>query len=185
MINMAVLIDSYSETNQDISTNLRNGSTRAVGQVFTIVGSYTLTSCKFYLQKLGSPTGNVTAYLYAATGTVGTDAVGTGSPIATSSAIDITTISTSVALVTFTFTNPYDMVNGTSYAIVCEFLGGDASNALIIYYDNSSPTHAGNKALINASSAWFASATQDSCFYIYGNYLDVMSKSIYLKQGFQ
>ena len=95
-----------------------NGGQR--GECFIMPASkYTLTSCKFNLQKAGSPTGNCYARLYAVTGTIGTDAVPTGSVLATSDAKDVSTISTSTGLVEFSFSGAeqYELQASTNYYI--------------------------------------------------------------------
>ena len=77
---MAILIDSYSESNQDEWFYLDNGGTMyskiIAGQSFANSISGTLDSCKFYLISLGNPSGNVVAKLYAHTGTYGDGSTG-------------------------------------------------------------------------------------------------------------
>ena len=60
-----------------------------LGQAFTAQAG-TLHSATFWVGRQGeSVTGNATALLYAATGTYGTDMVGTGIPLATSAPQDM------------------------------------------------------------------------------------------------
>jgi hypothetical protein len=170
---MATLIDSYSETNQDAVLTQSSANRQGVGQVFTGDGS-TLDSAKFYLQiATGTPTGNITARLYASTGTKGSTAkpANASSPLAESDAVNATSIGASLALVTFTFSgvNRISLANGTDYVLVCWYPNGDGSNNLNIGYDSSSPTHSGNFAqTTNTGATWTAGATLDTVFYVYG-----------------
>lgn len=66
--------------------------------------------------------------------------------MATSDAIDVTTISTSRGLVTFTFSgaNKITLTASTKYFAVCEYTTGGGTNGLYIWADVTSPTHGGN-----------------------------------------
>jgi hypothetical protein len=168
-----VLLDSYSETNQDSYTYLSGNAAPnpdKVGQSKSFTGkSGKLHSCKWYMKKVLSPTGNMTAKLYAHTGTYGTSSKPTGSALATSGNFDVSTLTGSYALVTLTFTGDqqYTMANGTYYCIALEFSGGDTNNYLDIGVDTSSPTHGGNQATTADGSTWTESAGADFPFYVY------------------
>jgi hypothetical protein len=162
------LIDSYSETNQSSTGNLSSANALARAQSFTAVGGK-LDSAKFYLKKtLGSPTGNATAKLYAHSGTLGVDGIPTGAALATSDNFDVSTLSSSFALTTLTFTgaNKVSLTSGTNYFISFEYSGGDGSNRVGTGEDNTSPTHAGNLASF-ISGSWSVIAGSDLCFYVY------------------
>lgn len=165
---MATLIDSYSETNQDGTVEIYNGFITAYAQGFT-GASYNLDSCKFYLKKNGSPTGNAVAKLYTHTGTFGSTGTPTGAALATSDNFNVATLTTSYQLITFTFSgvNRYSLVAATKYCIALEFSGGDGSNVVHSGVDNSSPSHGGNDAYYFGGS-WTPQAGQDLCFYVYG-----------------
>ena len=176
---MAEILDSYSEANYSAVQNLQNchpsdsAATSAMGQAFTCPKTAILTSCKFYLDKQGSPTGNATAALYLATGTVGTDAKPTGSALATSGNLDVTTIATGPdrQLFEFTFSTPYTMQSGIDYCIVYQNPASgtiDGSNYVRVGTDTDSPTHSGNMTYYT-SSGWLVNAAIDTCFYIYGD----------------
>lgn len=163
-------IDSYSESNVDFDSYVLydNGSSSRwytkLGQSITGDGQQ-IGSCKFYLKKDGSPTGNITASIYAHSGTFGTSSVGTGSALVTSAAIDITTLTTSYQLITFTFASPLTLSAATNYVLVVEFASGDSSNKLIVGVDNSSGTHAGNMTRYLYTGSWFAASAVDTAFY--------------------
>lgn len=161
------LVDSYSESNQDSNWGIASVTPTARGQTLTAIAG-NLSSCKFYLKKYGSPTGNAVAKLYTHSGTYGTSGVPTGAALATSDNFDVSTLTTSYQLIKFTFTGAqqYTLVNGTYYCIAIEYGGGDGSNYVLLGGDISSPTHSGNSFRYVAPN-WIASTTNDMCFYVY------------------
>ena len=159
------VMDSYSESNQDTDQDLGVGTTyQKVGQSFTGNGEI-LTKATFYLKKQGNPTGNIVARLYAHTGTFGTNSLPTSPIILTSRAIDITTLTTSYALIDFVFDNWYPTTNNTKYFISVEYSGGNGSELLRAGYDSTSSSHGGNRA---RSDGTWSTNTADLCFYVYG-----------------
>ncbi len=167
-----VLIDSYSESNTvGYDKNYATDYTY-MGQAFKTLNdgnSYNISSAKFYGYKVGSPTGNIYAELFAGTGTYGSTMTGTGSALAVSNPIDISTMSTSPSLITWTFSgvNQYQMLPNTAYVIVVHAPSGSASNYFANAYDNTSPTHSGNRTYTSAGT-WYAQSTIDNIFYVYG-----------------
>lgn len=165
---MANIVDSYSETNQDSANSYNSGSgSNTLGQSFAGDGE-DLDSAKFYLKKQSSATGSVSISIYAHSGTYGSG-IPTGSALATSDSLDVSTLTTSYQLITFSFTgaNRINLVNGTHYFAVFNLNITSASpNDFIVGTDNSSPTHSGNYAFFQSGS-WSA-GTKDICFYIYG-----------------
>ena len=166
-------LSSYSESNQDSTQNLGDGTTTGVAQSFTTpaatantnaIGCFALA--KFYLKKNGSPTGNITAKLYAHSGTLGTSSVPTGAALATSNTVAASTLTTSYQLISFPFpeSNWFQFTANTNYVIALEYSGGDASNYVQVGYDSSSPSHGGNKSTF-ASAVWSAQSGHDCCFY--------------------
>jgi len=163
---MATIRDQYPSTNQDSTVGLSAYHCPSRGQAFEIDANALLTACEFYLRKDGSPAGNLFAELYAGTGTLGTNCVGTGSALATSANVDVATISTSAEMVEFTFDGTYEMVAGTDYVIMLTYSGGDSTNFVRMYRDASSPTHEGN--YVWYWDGWYSSATIDFIFSIWG-----------------
>lgn len=123
---VATAVDSYAPT-EDGDVDVYSGSIIRVSQLFTgTVGD--LSRATWSIRKQGSPTGNVYARLYAdATGTP------TGSHIAESKPIDITTLTTSFADVDFEFEDEYTLA-AIDYHIAIEYSGGDSSNRLEVEY---------------------------------------------------
>jgi hypothetical protein len=136
----------------------------ARGQVFQASSSRNLSSVEFEMGIAGSPTGTVVAKLYAITGTPNSDAVPTGSALATSDTIDASNITDTWWRFVFNGSNKYTMTQNTWYAIVLEYTG-DSSNNLRVEADNTTPTHGGN-AVKYESSAWGAQS-RDLSFAVY------------------
>jgi hypothetical protein len=161
------IVDSYSEANKDAVTSVASGGVTALGQSFT-GNDFVLDSAKFYGFKFGSPTGSIFAKVYAHSGTFGTSSVPTGSALATSDSVDVSTLSGSFALITFTFSaaDKIDLVSGTKYVVTIEYAGGNGSNRVDIGYDSASASHGGNYCQL--SGTWSAFSGLDTCFYVYG-----------------
>ena len=168
---MATLVDNYSESNYGSYIALYIGAKIASGQSFTASNSGNLTSCKFYLRKYGSPTGNAYAKLYSHSGTYGS----TGTPntlLATSGSFDVSTLTTSYALIIFTFSGSeqYCLTKNDKYFIVVESNLGNGSNHVRFASDSSSPSHSGNLAFYDTS--WDYSGV-DGIFYVYSEVTNV------------
>lgn len=164
------LIDSYSETNQDTFFTLGIFSRTQFGQTFAVTTDLILDSCKFYMCKANSPSGNFTAKVYAMTGTFGTNGVPTGSALAISDPIVASSISTSFTLYTLNFTgaNRITLVGGVNYCILIDYPGADR---IKIGEDVSSPSHGGNA--FSFVSPNYTAGTGDTCFYVYGSDLNI------------
>jgi hypothetical protein len=157
-------IDSYDFANADAAGQMYNGSTTARGQSVTGDGGK-ITSIKLRPSKTGSPTGNAVVKIYAHSGTFGTSSVPTGSALATSDNLNVSTLSTSAATVEIAFSgaNQYQTVNSTKYVFALEYTGGDASNYILLDVDTSSPAHSGN-AIAFFGGSWSADSFSDVVF---------------------
>lgn len=160
---MATVIDSYNESNQSTSVSVSGSNFPAAGQTFELDSGRTLYSAKFYLKKTGSPTGNATVKIYAHTGTFGTSGVPTGSALATSNTLDVSTLTTSYQLIEQLFSGVENLSSG-QYCLSFEYSGGDGSNRVDLAADSSSPTHEGN-GFNKFGSSWNSSAN-DRIFYL-------------------
>lgn len=169
---MAVLLDSYSETNQDATDDAFTTSPgpKGAGEAIALVTGGTLDSMKWYLRKVGTPTGNGFAKVYACSGTPGTNGAPTGAALATSDALDVSTLSTSFALITFNFSgaNRITLSNSTNYALSFEYTAGNSTNKVNIGADSTSPSKANGNEFFDNSGVWAADNTFDECFYLYG-----------------
>ena len=172
---MASIIDSNSEAGYSGDLNIQDnhpsdapGLNSAGGEAFTIpTSAKTITGAKFYLKKSGSPTGNATFQVYAATGTIGTNATPTGAALGTSGNLDLTTVTTSFALYELTFGTPIDVTGGSDYCVVMvnPASGVDSGNYPIVGYTGN--THAGNLTHF-WNTAWASNSSLDVAFYLYG-----------------
>ncbi len=161
----ATVIGSDNLADDDTDQIVGDGTTDGIGQSFAGVAG-TLASVRVKLSKLGAPTGNITCFLYAHSGSFGSSSIPTGAALATSEVIDVATILVGRDEVyTFTFQDEFLLVGGTNYVFTIEHTGGDGSNHLIVRYDASSPVPSGNKSTL-ASSVWSAQAGHDMVFEI-------------------
>lgn len=171
-----ILVDFYSETHVNNYLSLATGE--SVGQSFTGNGD-SLTSCQFYLgrEHTGHPTqlsGTIRAILYAHTGTFGVNGLPTGSPLATSTDVDVWTVhdagtSISYALLSFTFPTPFTLVAGTHYVITMQFVGiSTAYDYAFIGFDAASPPTVVGNFVNYSSGSWRYYTSNAACFYIYG-----------------
>lgn len=158
--------DSYSETLQNDYEHIYGATTNARGQSFTAIDG-DLDSVVFYLAKVGSPTGNMTAQLYAHSGTYGSTGVPTGAVLATSDNVDISALTTSFALVTFDFSGAerIALTSGTKYFVVVRYTGGDGSNNLRVGLKTVLNEHPGNATVWDG--AWNTITVSDQPFYVY------------------
>jgi len=171
----STLDQSYSEANQDNYSSIRPETdvNYRGAQTFKAGVSGDLVQCKFYIQKVGSPTGNVFAVLYATSA-----GAPTGGALATSDNVTVSGIAAGPALVTFTFSTPYSVTTGTTYAISYE---GDYTpswdNYTKLGIDGSSPTYTDGNLYIYSGS-WTSYTTSDVCFYTYVEVVSVGSQVI-------
>ncbi len=159
------LDDSYALSSQS-SNDWLCTTYSGVAQSFTSGGGV-LDHVNLLLTKVGSPTGNLTAKIYAHSGTYGTSSVPTGSALATSDPLDVTTLTGSYALnsLTFSGTNRITLTAGY-YDLVVSYSGGDCTNdRVILGADDTSPTHSGNQAYYDNS--WHIESGVDAVFDVY------------------
>ena len=158
---VSVAIGAFA--NDDSDQIVGNGTVNGTAQSFAASAGL-LSSITAKLSKLGAPTGNITAFLYAHSGTFGSSSVPTGAALATSDPIDIADIVAGADLLyKFQFTDEFTLVAATNYVFSIEFTGGDGSNHLIVRYDAGAAT-AGNKSTLNGS--WAADAADDLVFQV-------------------
>jgi hypothetical protein len=139
----------------------------AIGQTFAGNGS-SVYVIRFKLSKYGSPSGNLKVAIYAHTGTWGSTGKPTGSGLATSNTIPITSLGANPDWVDFTFSSTYSTVNGTKYCAVLYVDTGatvDASNYVKAWYINSNG-HAGN-GFYYYNSAWTNWTSYDVFFAVF------------------
>lgn len=164
---MSTLIDSHPEANYDLFSIRLDDITYSSGQSLICTGGI-LDSCKFYLKKTNSPTGNIYAKLYNHSGEYGVSGIPTGSAIATSDALTVSDITTGYTLITFTFSgaNKIFINSGDKYVIAVSYQDGDATNYVSCGIDYTDSTHPGNICFSEDEVTWTHEA-YDLIFYIY------------------
>jgi YD repeat-containing protein len=120
--------DGYTESNYGAYLYIGAGQTfypAGVAQSFTGDGRQ-LKSVKFYLSKVSAPTGYAFAQIYAITGTFGSTAKPSGSALASSNLLDVSSLPTSFALSEFMFSsfNQITLQSGTHYFVSIEYTNG-------------------------------------------------------------
>ena len=155
--NAATSMQSYANTNQDSEVAIGNGTLDGAAHSFAASAGQ-LVRARFHLRKVGSPTGNATVKLYAHTGTFGTSSAPTGAQLVAATALDVSTLTGTLADVDFYFEAAefYDLLAATNYCIAIEYTGGDGSNYVAVGYDGSAPTAAGNAATLASGGGWTA-----------------------------
>jgi hypothetical protein len=160
-----VVVDSYDETNQDATSPVGDATNTGVGQSFTSKVPGKLSEATFYLSKTLVPTGNATAVLYALADALGGgDDVPSGAALATSDPLDVSTLTGSLVLTTFTFPDGPVLDVGENYFIAVEYSGGDVSNYVNVGTDTSAAAHDGNEAI--EAGGWTATAATDVVFFV-------------------
>jgi hypothetical protein len=165
------LLDSYPLSNFDATYGVYTGRV-AVGQSFKGNGDY-LDRVTFYISKIGSPTGDIYAHVYAHTGTFGSGGKGTGDPLAISDPVDIADMGTDfINLQNFSFSGDNNIIldKNVPYFVTFVHDGGNSTNRINLAIDSTSATHEGNMAVLSAttSGSWSnPSSNWDAIFYIY------------------
>lgn len=140
-----------------------------VGQAFTMgATARNICKAKFYFEAVyaGGNSIDITAKIYACSGTPGTDGVPTGVALATSETIQYTG-DQAAAWVEFTFDTPYTLIATTNYCIVLECVAIDGTILYIdVSIDNTTPSHGGNYCYHIAATEGYE-AGYDLNFYIY------------------
>lgn len=157
-------IDATLSTASKNDTSAFNATDRVkVAQSFKALSSNNLVSCKLYMSKSGSPTGTITVDLYTAT-----DKLPSGSSLATSNSIDVSTLSIDWTMVEFTFSSPYTMTEGDTYALVVSrtYVDGGNNMSLGINYGGSAYTD-GAYCAYGTSWGFTYDATTSWCFETY------------------
>ncbi len=158
---------TYASSNVDSYYNIYSG-TSSVGQVIVGDGG-AYTELGFWIRKVGSPSGKPSLSIYEATGTPGTNAIGFGALVDTSSIPPLgDTITTTAQFIRFpdglyNF-HPIILEKNKKYAIVVTYSAGDASNYYQVGYDSSSSTGTGNMFTRTSAGVWTAFATQDLAY---------------------
>lgn len=162
---MTVLIASATAASP---TDCNNDSTQSFAEVFEAVNSATLDSLIIDMKTNGTPTGSFNFQIYAITGTYGSTAIPTGSPLATSDTITVASLTSSYATYTVTFSgaNRISIISGGQYAVACNYTNTPYPNA--IFLKIKTPSFYGGNSAYKATGTWNAFATHDLLFDLQG-----------------
>jgi hypothetical protein len=160
---------AYYPENKADGFQVVHSSLPEIGEAFTLANQATITSCRFYMNKANAPTGNVSAYLYNATGITGSNSIPTGNALCSFNTIDMSNIPNAAGLVQFNLATPYT-ANAGNYALTVQYTGGNAvANNLLVGVDFNTPTYAGDFVYTyNAIEIknWLSVSLYDTCFYL-------------------
>lgn len=169
--------DSYSNFNTNGQLGAGGGSNATRwAQVFQLATEALVTGCAFTLSKTGAPTGSLTMNIYNTdTQVIGT-AQPTGSPIASATLADVTTlpVSPTTLEVQLTFTTPVLLAAGV-YAVDAEYSGGDASNYVRIQ------AHAEGAGASHPGESWWwiagpwTNGVADLMFKVFGRVVSLLT----------
>jgi hypothetical protein len=124
-----VLFDS-NNSGPSVGYPIYNGA--YAGQSLTGNG-HLLSLCKFYIERSGTLSGSCYAQVYAHTGMYGVNGVPTGSPLATSDAVNASTLSAVGTDVSFTFTERIVLQQGVYYVLAFYYGSGDATHLIYLW----------------------------------------------------
>ena len=160
----------YSWQNWNVATVIGGSTSSKVSIAQSFQGNgLRLSRVGFYMKRIGSPNGNLTAVLYAHTGTFGTTGTPTGAALATSTARPSSDARPDFHdHLYFDFDKTFTLVNGTNYciAIVTDQTLDNANNVEVAW-DTSTPTHVGSSATRATSGGAWTSGTPDLIFSVY------------------
>ena len=126
-----------------------------------------LTRAAFWLKKVGAPTGNITAKLYAHTGTYGVSSL-PGTLLATSNSVDVSTLPTSVGRVDFYFSGTYSLAAGTPYIVTVHCPGAAGPDHYELAYKPVPPgSHSGCEVENqDGLGGWLTDTDEDNLFQV-------------------
>ena len=152
---------SNADTGSDFAVG--DGTITGQGQGFPngVVAGF-VTRVFTNLKKVGSPTGNIVAKIYAHTGTFGSSGTPTGGALATSVNVDVSKLLTTYGTFEFGFDTQTLLAASTNYFVTFEYSGGDGSNYVDVQGLATTGTHAGNRA--QNAGGWTADADDDLNF---------------------
>lgn len=136
-----------------------------MGQSFHGVNGARVGGVSFRIFKIGSPTGDVYAKLYAHDGVFGTSSVPTGAPLATSTALAASAVGAGPSFDKFSFPQPYELGSG-DYVVTCEYADGASGNTVYVTVHNASQ-HPGNRT--NKLSGSWVSHSWDTSFLLHAD----------------
>lgn len=150
-----------NETFPDTFGAFPSAANAAMGFKVTSDG-YAISDIVIRLRKQGSPVDTITMRIYEGT-------LANGVLIGTSNAFDGSTLTTSLANVTFTFPTVAPVETGTQYHYALLRSGGfDESNYYLMGSDDS-PSYADGQTWKDTNGSWTVQTDRDAVFEVYGD----------------
>ena len=154
----------FTSNNDGIVLYGESGSYEKHAQSFQVNNNTYCPKLELYLKKVSSPTDNLIVRIE--TDNAG-EPSGTLVDANATTNVDGSTLTTSLAYITFTFTNPFALTNSTSYWIVLSRDGSrDTSNYYRVGYNNTGGYTSG-VWLYMASGSWGSFGNMDLNFKVY------------------
>ena len=154
------IADSYS-SGTDLAGFGSDPDPSYIGQTFTGNGEH-IKNVIFSMYTNTATTGNIVCYIYAHSGTWGSTGLPTGSPVATSDAIVVTSFAGNF---TFTGAQCVQLVNGTHYVAIAYYAQLTGVQVLLLYKNNTG-AHAGNYVSGKSGPTWSYNSSYDLRFQV-------------------
>jgi len=163
-----MILTSYSEAGLNNSSNLSSASYLNAGETFKLNDNSRITHAAMWLNKAGSPTGDVTYNLYAHSGTYGSTGVPTGSVLVSSATLSAASIVLGFNRYELAFSSSYLIAANTPLVLICNFAPtfSDVTNYVRVGNEIGG-TYGGNYTDDSGGSFGY-DAGQDMCFEISG-----------------
>lgn len=157
----------YYDSGDDGAAGFYSATWKA--QTFTTIDSFTITSVKLLVYKIGVP-GTVTISIQAVNGSNKPDGSDITGLVITDDPSDYT-INTAGLWIEYFFPTPAILDATTRYAIVMRTASGDIDNRVMPRADISSPTYTNGESLTssNSGNSWTAVSSADILFETWGN----------------
>ena len=168
------LITSYSESNINDDITLYYNSYYGLGEQFSPSSNCTLAYARFFLYNVNG-TGSVYAKIFNHTGTCDVDALGTGTALATSDPINVSTLNSlgtfTSQFFTFSGANQISLVAGTCYILIV-YYAGDGNTSHRVHVGGHFPNGYGSDnsaATLYRTTTWYDESQigDDIPFYVY------------------
>jgi hypothetical protein len=164
------LLATYEISNQDDNATLASDVRYRWGIAFITPNDSTnhkLTTVKFALSKIGSPTGTYNYQLWSiGSGTCGTNAQPGTLLAETTNTGDPSSLTGTPTFTTLTF-NSYSLTANTCYGLVVHYESGSEFQAVLVGFDNSVSTFSGNTIRTGTNTTWTNTNSQEAVFEAY------------------
>lgn len=148
-------------------TDINVDSTQLWGQSFQVDSNANLTSLVITMKTNGTPSGSFVFKIYAHSGTYGSTSVPTGTALATSDTVLVSSLTATYTQYTINFSgaNQIAMTTGQQYVWTCEYNTTAFPNS--IYLQGKTPSfYSGNACYFSGS--WVALGSNDTIFELQG-----------------